>query len=402
MVKDKKAKISIVIIVLIVIIAAIGAYYTSTRQTKHQQQMQQMQQPAPGVTVDKPVVKDIEHYYDFTGNVESVASVEIRARVKGILQEVNFTDGSFVEKGQLLFVIEPDEYQADVDQAKAAVASAEAQLSSAEDDLERVRRAVKSNAVSIEEVSRRKTQYETAKADLKEAQASLKIAEIQLGYTKIHSPISGKLSNRLVDAGNLVGAGENTLLTTVVTVDPVYVSFEMSENILTEYLKANRISRKQNPGSPVSVAAPTETEYRHEGTLDYIGNVVNRTTGTINLRATVDNEDGLLYPGMFARVRLPAQTVKDAVLVEQSAIGTNLGGKYLLTVDEDNVVSTRQVETGLSYGKLRLVESGIEQGESYITRGLQKARPGAKISRMDPDERKEQKESSRDKTRSGE
>jgi RND family efflux transporter MFP subunit len=379
MIKSKNAKISIGAIILVIVIAAIAAYYWKSH-TQPPQETPQM--PAPSVTIGKPVTKTVERYYDFTGNVEPVASVEIRARIEGYLQNINFVDGSFVEKGQLLFVIEPQQYEAKLEEAKAAVASAKAQLNSAEADLERVEKAVKSNAVSLEEVSRRKAQMEVAQASLEEAKAALENTKIELSYTKIQSPISGKISKRYVDEGNLVGAGENTLLAEIVSTDPVYVTFEMSENILAEYVRANNITRNENPKSPVFVAAPTEKEYTHKGTLDYIGNKVNQTTGTIDLRATVENSDGSLYPGMFARIRMPGEKIENAILVEESAIGTNLGGKYVLTVNDKNIVSLTQIVPGQSYGQLRIVKSGLAPDQRYVTRGLQKARPGREITPM--------------------
>ncbi|MFI4912022.1 MAG: efflux RND transporter periplasmic adaptor subunit [Sedimentisphaeraceae bacterium JB056] len=381
MTNNKIAKVSIGAIVLLLVIAGITFYYWKAH---HEPPAQPFQMPAPAVTVDKPIIKTVDQYYDFTGNVEAVSTVEIRARIEGLIEDINFTDGSFIEKDQLLFTIESDQYEAKVNEANAKVLSAKAELESAQADLERVEKAVKSNAVSLEEVSRRKAQKNIAQANLEEAQAALENAKIELNYTKIYSPISGRISKRLIDKGNLVGAGEYTLLTTVVSIDPVYVTFEMSENVLAEYLLTNNNVKKCNPESNIFVAAPAENKYTHKGVVDYIDNRVNRQTGTIELRATVENNDHILYPGMFTRVRMPGKSIKDAVLVEESAIGTNLGGKYILVVDKDNIVSTRYVEPGLSYENLKVINSGLEREEKYVTRGLQKARPGKPITPMPP------------------
>ncbi len=373
--KNKLASVSLWTIICIVLLAGLGFYYWKTRQ----QMPPQMQMPAPAVTVDKPKIETVQEFYDYSGNVEAVEFVEIRARVEGFINEIHFTDGSFVEQGQLLFEIEPDVYNAAFAQAQATLLSAKAQLESADSDLKRVEEAIKSNAVSIEEVSRRKAQRDIAAAQVALTEAGLENAKIQLGYTKIHSPISGKISRRLVDKGNLVGAGENTMLTTVVKTNPVYVTFEMSETDFAKFFQAKTASERMSPQTEILIAGPNDNDYTHKGTLDYVDNVISRSTGTISLRCTVENQEGLYYPGMFVRLRLPGRTIENALLVEDSAIGTNLGGKYVLTVGKDNIVSAQQVAQGMLYGTMRLIESGLTKDDTYITRGLQWSRPGTPV-----------------------
>ena len=336
----------------------------------------------PVVTVAEPVVKDVTSYDYFTGTTESVASVEIRTRLEGFLESVEFAPSADVKTGDVLFIVEPELYQAQRDKAEARLRASVAEAEKAESELQRVELAIKSNAVSEQEVTSKRAQRDKAKAAVKASEATLAEAELQLSYTKILTPIDGRVSRNLVDAGNLVGAGEKTLLTTVVAMDPIHVYFNVSERIVLE-----RLSKRAEQGyehvkeehHKFAVGVSSENDYPYIGELDYIDNVVDPSTGTISVRGVIDNENEVLLPGMFVRVRLPAGIKKDAVLVAETALGTDIGGKYLFIVGADNIVEQRPVEIGALVESERVIEKGIEPGELYITEGLLRARPGLPV-----------------------
>lgn len=338
------------------------------------------EQPLPTVEIAKPLIQEVINYNEFSGNLESVESVDIRARVQGYLENVAFKDGAFVKKGDLLFEIEPETYKADRDRALASLKSAEADLNRAQRDYERVQEAVKSDAVSKQEVGTYKAQRDMAEAMVLSAKAALTQAELNLSYTKITSPIDGKISRNYVDAGNLVGAGENTLLANVVKIDPIYVYFNAGESEYLNYIKDVRQSLAQTPDKlPVYLQLANGEEYPHVGRLNYMDNQIDAHTGTLQIRGIVDNPDYQLYPGMFIRIRVPVQTIPDAVLVQEKAIGTDIGGKYMLIVDHENIVRRRPVTLGRQKDQMRVVMSGLSPEETYIVSGLQSAFPGSQV-----------------------
>jgi RND family efflux transporter MFP subunit len=336
----------------------------------------------PEVTVAKPEIRDVTLFQDFTGNTEAIEAVEIRARVQGFLERVSFEPSSFVRKGQLLFTIEQEPYVAARDRAAANLASAEAGLRRAESDLDRLEEAVKTNAVSQQEVTRARAERDQASAALLEAQAALTTAELQLGYTTLESPIDGLVSRRMVDPGNLVGAGQATLLTTVRRIDPIHAYFEMNERLLARILEQRSgydPSAMRSDPVPVTMTVP-ETGVRLEGEIDWFDNTVDAATGTIRVRGEFPNPDALVFPGFFVAVRIPGEDLKSAILVEETAIGTDLGGRYVLVVGDDNVVERRYIEPGpLQEDQKRVVFDGLEAGERYIVRGIQRARPGLPV-----------------------
>ncbi|WP_154899478.1 efflux RND transporter periplasmic adaptor subunit [Gimesia maris] len=373
------------------------------------------QMKPPAVTVAEPVQKTVIFNQDFTGTLASIASVDIRARADGILEKVLFTPSEEVKEGQLLFEIQRNQYQATLDKAQAALEAANAQLIDATATLERNLILLKKQAVTPQDVDDARADKERAQAAVDGAKADIEQAKINLGYTSISAPISGSVSRNLVDAGNLVGSGENTLLTTIVTMDPIYVYFDVSERILLNALKNGR-----DPGGPnpikVYVGLSNEEGYPHEGIVDFWDNKVDPGTGTIQLRAKLPNPEvpgpvaqdsdqtkaagqqnketvpgsdseknkdenlrRLLYPGVYVRVRVPGNPIPGAVLVHDVAIGTDLAGKYLLVVGEKNMVEKRPVEIGQMEDNMRVILKGIEPGEKYIYEGLQRARPGRPV-----------------------
>jgi RND family efflux transporter MFP subunit len=337
--------------------------------------------PAPEVTVATPTQRDVTIVHEFVGTTQARESVEIRARVQGYLEKMSYEPSSFVRKGDLLFVIEPEPYQAQRDRAEAGLKAAEAGLRRAESDLERLEQAVRTNAVSQQEVTRARAERDQASAAMLEAKAALTNAQIQLDYTTVESPIDGMVSRNLVDLGNLVGAGESTLLTTVRRIDPLFAYFEVSERFIAQILE-QRGGHKE-PGADEELPASLvlkETGLKIEGKVDAVDNTVDPATGTIQLRAVFPNSDAKVFPGFFVHVQLPGELLENAVLVEETAVGTDLGGRYVMVVGDDNVVERRYIEPGpLQEDKTRVVLEGLEPGERYITVGLQRARPGMPV-----------------------
>lgn len=339
---------------------------------------------APEVSVATATQRDVMGFREFTGRTEAIEFVEVRARVTGILERQAFEASARVRKGQLLFVIEQAPYIARLNGAKADVQTWEAELARAKSDLSRLEQAIRTNAVSQQEVDRARADVQQAEANLLGSQASLEQAELDLSYTEVRSPISGVASRRLVDLGNLVGSGQNTLLTTVAKLDPIYAYFDVSESIMLEMLENTGRSvanTPENPDFPVAyLGLANEDGWPHEGRLDYVDNTVNANTGTIQVRGVWPNSSGKLFPGLFARLRVPTALQPGALLVSERAIGTDLGGKYLLIVGDDDVVELRHVELGqLDDDGLRVITGGLEPGERYIVNGLQRARPGLPV-----------------------
>jgi RND family efflux transporter MFP subunit len=335
--------------------------------------------PPPEVTVAKPIQKDVVRYDEFTGTTGAVESVEVRARVKGFLQSVEFQPSSSVKAGDLLFVIDPSEYRVALDQAAAELARTKAALQDASWALERVDRLLKGDSAAEREYQEAVTAKLEAEANVEAAEAAVTQAKLNLGYTEVRSPIDGMVSRNLVDAGNLVGAGENTLLTTVARMDPMYAYFNIPERVLLEALARRPVDQRQKPDIPFSIGLVHEEAYPHEGKLDYFDNTVDPTTGTIRVRGVVPNDEHLLFPGAFIRVRVPGSTNENAVLVRESAIGTDLGGKYVFVVDDQNIVEHRPVRLGSLEGGWRVIEEGLRPDERYILNGLQRARPGLPV-----------------------
>ena len=337
--------------------------------------------PPPEVTVATPQVRDVTVFQEFVGSTEAYQSVEIRARVQGYLDRMAFEPSSFVRKGQLLFVIEPEPYEAQRDRAAANLKAAEANLRRAESDLDRLEQAVRTNAVSQQEVTRARAERDQASAAMLEAEAALTNAEIQLEYTTLESPIDGLVTRNFVDLGNLVGAGEATLLTTVRRIDPIYAYFEVSERFVARVLEQR--GGHQDPGTSDAIPATLlleETGHEIEGRIDSLENTVDAATGTIRVRGVFPNPDAKIFPGFFVRVRLPGELHEDALLVEETALGTDLGGRYLMIVGDGDIVERRYIEPGqLQDDNTRLILDGLEPGERYIVKGLQRARPGMPV-----------------------
>ena len=342
------------------------------------------QPPAPQVSVASALERDVTEWDEFTGRLEAVESVEVRPRVTGYIESVNFTEGSTVRKGDLLFVIDPRPYRAELSKAEAELARAVARSELAVSDEARSEKLLDIKAVSREEYDSRVNGSREAKADVAAARAAVDSAKLNLEFTRITAPISGRVSKAVVTAGNLVTGGSNaaTLLTTVVSLDPMYVTFEGDEQI---YLKYNELSRRGERSSSRDVANPVlmglanEDGYPHSGAMVFVDNQVDPRTGTIRARASFENKDGYLTPGLFARVKLLGHNSSRAVLVDDRAIGTDQSQKFVYVVDAQNKVVYRQVKVGRLQDGLRIVQQGLQPGETVVVNGLQRVRPGVVV-----------------------
>ena len=338
--------------------------------------------PPPEVTVASPISREITTYNEFTGTTAAVEAVEIRARVQGYLESMSFAPGENVKQGQLLFVIEPKLYEARVNQAKADLEGKQAQAKAAEAQLEITEAIFQKSAGSRTDLVQKTQARDLAKAQLEVAKANLEAAQLDLSYTKIFAPIDGRIDRNFVDVGNLVGNGQATLLATIVRDDPIYAYFTVSERLLLEFRELQRQGHTIAPEGQHNVAflgLATETGYPHPGKIDYAGNKLDPTTGTIEVRAVFPNQDHTIVPGLVARVRVPF-TRENAILVPDVAILSDQGGTYVLAVDPQGTVLQRRVHTGpLTEGDLRVVKDGVSTADRIVVNGLQRARPGAVV-----------------------
>jgi multidrug efflux system membrane fusion protein len=343
------------------------------------QAMAEAQMAPKPVTVDTPFSKTVTEYYEFTGTAEAFEAVDVRARVSGYLQSIEFKDGAEVEEGQVLFHIEPDSFRIACDEALAQVKSCQAHVARTELDYGRVEKASQKNAVSQQDVSTKRADRDMALAALMAAQATFSEAQLKLSYTDIKAPIAGRISRKMVDVGNLVGTGENTLLARLLRLDPIYVYFNVSEDILTHEVKGGKFSRLKESPIKCLIAINGDPNYKHSGTIDYMDNSIDESTGTITVRARLDNPDEVILPGMFVRVKMAAKVRENAVMVNERAICSDLNSKYVLVVGEDNIVERRSVELGTLVDSNRVVLSGLSTHETYILKGFHLARPGAPV-----------------------
>lgn len=337
----------------------------------------------PAVTVAKPAVQDVTNYVYFTGYTEARKSVELRARVEGFLESFSFEPGELVKKGDLLFVIDPKPFEAEVDQAKANLKTMQAEFQLAKAGLQRKESAFKEKAVSELTVLEARAERSKAEADVKGAEAALVSTQLNLSYTTINAPISGRISRNYVDAGNLVGGGgDKTLLADIVNYDPIYVYFNVDERSLMLYKKHNRGQSLNTPAerkTTVFLALEGDDGYPHKGDGDYLDNTVDLATGTIQARAVFENKDLFIEPGLFAKVRLPYHEEKNALLVPDAALAADQRGRYLLTVNKENIVEYKPVEIGALVEGLRVITKGISAEDRVVVKGIQRARPGSPV-----------------------
>jgi multidrug efflux system membrane fusion protein len=329
--------------------------------------------PAPQVTTAEVAVRELNDWADFTGRLEAVDSVEIRPRVGGYVESVHFAEGGRVAAGELLYQIDPRPYKAEVDRLRAERERARAQLKLAESYRERAERLLERNAISEEEAERNAADASVAAAQLASIGAALEAAELNLSFTRVTAPIAGHVSRAIVTAGNLVDA--SVVLTTIVSDDEVYAYFDVDEQTYLDHIQQANAAED----SVVQVGLINEEGYPHSARLDFVDNQIDPQHGTIRARAILDNSAGQFTPGLFARMKLVSPNRHRAALVDDRAIGTDLGKRFVFVVDEQGVVQYRPVETGRLVAGLRIVNEGLAAGDVVIVNGLQRVRPGVSV-----------------------
>ncbi len=331
------------------------------------------QLPPAGVGVAEVVVKPIVEWDDFTGRIQAVNSVSLQPRITGYIEAVHFEEGAIVEEGELLFTIDDREYRAVVASANADVVRAETRVELAKQDLARSEKLVEARAVSLEELEQRRGEVKQAEADLRAARAALDSAQLNLDFTRIEAPIAGRVGEALIKPGNLVSP-DGSVLTTLVSIDPIHVVFEGDENIYLKY--AAKAAAGERPSSrdapnPVQVGLASDTGFPFHGEMDFVDNQVDPATGTIQGRALIPNPDGYLIPGLFARVRLLGSGEYEAVLINEAALLNDQDRKYVYVV-ADNMALRRDVQLGREVDGLRVVEDGLQAGERVVVNGVRK------------------------------
>jgi RND family efflux transporter MFP subunit len=339
--------------------------------------------PPSKVGVALPVQRPVTRYLELTGNTAPIKSVDLVARVQGFLQAINYQDGAFVKEGTNLFTIEPESYKIKLDQAQAAEAGAQATLKQAELDFNRQRDLVARQAVSQATLENSTSTRDNAIAGLDQAKANTEIAELNYSYTNVAAPFDGVVSAHLVSVGELVGVASPTQLATIVALDPIYANFNVNElDVLKIRAEARRrgLTPTDLKQIPVEIGLQTEDGYPHKGTLDYVSPTLNQLTGTLAVRGIIPNPDRVLLPGYFVRVRVPEPSERsEALLVPDTALGADQGGRYLLVVNGDNIVEQRKVKTGPLDSGLRVIEEGLKPDDRVVIAGLLHAVPGEKV-----------------------
>jgi RND family efflux transporter MFP subunit len=368
-------------LVTVVLPALAAAVLTLLLQGCKSEAQNQAQAPLPQVSVAEAIEREVQQWDEFTGRLEAVEAVEVRPRVTGYIESVNFTEGSIVKKGDLLFVIDPRPYRAELARAEAELARAIARAELAASDVERSEKLLDAKAVSREEYDQRINALRESQANVEAARAAVTAAKLDLEFTRVTSPIDGRVSRAVVTAGNLVTGGttQATLLTTVVSIDPIYVTFEGDEQVYLKYSELARRGARPGEANPVQIALANEQGFPHQGVVTFVDNQVDPRTGTIRVRAALENKDGYLTPGLFARVRLQGRSSHRAVLVDDRAVGTDQSQKFVYVVDDENKVSYRSVKLGRLNNGLRIIEEGLQPGENVIVNGLQRVRPGVTV-----------------------
>lgn len=335
--------------------------------------------PTP-VTVAPVISRSVIEWDEFSGRVEAIEYVEIRPRVAGTIVGVHFREGQFVKAGSLLFSIDPRPFEAELARAEAEKAQAKAALDLAHTELERTRRLTEENAVARRELDQRSNAVLEADARLKAAEAAVMSARLSLQYASVTAPVSGRVSRAEITVGNLVGVGLNTpALTTLVSVSPVYVNFEIDEQTYQRYAALGAAGNANVERIPVSIGLSNEDGYPHTARLQAFDNRVDTQSGTIRVRAVVNNSDNLLTPGMYARVRIGGNGKRPALLIDDKAVGTDQNKKFVMVVGADNKASYRPVTLGPVVDGLRVVRGGLEEGERVIVNGLQRVRPNDQV-----------------------
>lgn len=340
--------------------------------------------PPPAVTVSRPIEREVIEWDEYTGRLDSVESVDVRARVSGLIESAPFQEGSIVKNGDLLFVLDKRTFQAAVNRAEANVLESEAAYKAAESDAKIAEELFAQRAGSEIDKINKAGKRDTAKAQIAAAKAALESAKLDLEFCEVRAPIDGRISNKLVTPGNLIngGAGQATLLTTVVSQDPIYCYITADEASVLKYAQLAREGKRVSARYakiPTFMAVASETGFPHEGVVDFVDNRIDPNTGTIRGRGVYPNTDGFLQPGMFARVRIPGSGRYTTLLIPDEAIGADQNRRFVLVLNAEDIVEMHAVKLGALFGELRAIESGIKPGDRVIVKGMQRARPGTKV-----------------------
>ena len=328
--------------------------------------------PPPAVSVAEVVARPLRDFEEFTGRLEPVTTVSIQPRVAGFIEAAQFTEGARVKKGQLLFRIDPRPFQAEVNRLAAQLKRARSQADLATINHERGKQLIDKHVIAQQDYDQLETTASSSKDDIGAAEASLEAARLNLEFTQVRSPIDGRVSRMLITPGNLVAT--TSVLTTVVSDDPVYAYFDADEQTYLRFAH-----RAAGTPSPVYMGLADEQDYPHEGTLDFVDNQVDPNSGTIHARAVFVNKDGRFTPGLFARIKLVSGDSRDTVLIDERAVGTDLGKKFVLALKKDNTLEYRPVTLGANIDGLRIVNQGLAAGDVIVVNGLQHVRPGVAV-----------------------
>ncbi|RKP55848.1 efflux RND transporter periplasmic adaptor subunit [Pararobbsia silviterrae] len=367
--KAKHFVITAVATLAVAVAGTITAFHVDRASTAHAAQMP----PAAEVDVAPVVAKTITDWQSYSGRLEAIGKVEIRPLVSGTIVAVYFKDGSLVKKGDPLFTIDPRPYQAEVDRAAAQLAAAQAQQNYASTDFARAQRLIGDNAIAKRDFDQKDNASREAEANLKAAKAALEQAQLNLGYTKVVAPVAGRVSRAELTVGNIVSAGASSaVMTTLVSVSPIYASFNVDEQTYLQYLSHDA----KDGAVPVHLGLANEDGYSRTGVVDSVDNQLDTTSGTIRVRARFDNKDGALVPGLFARIQVGGGAPHPAVLIDDRAIGTDQDKKFVMVVDEQDKAQYREVQLGPLHDGLRVVASGLKPGDRIVVNGLQRVRPG--------------------------
>ncbi|MGN5765011.1 efflux RND transporter periplasmic adaptor subunit [Acinetobacter calcoaceticus] len=332
--------------------------------------------PAATVDVANVVSQTITDWQEYSGRLEAIDQVDVRPQVSGKLIAVHFKDGSLVNKGDLLFTIDPRPFEAELNRAKAQLASAEAQVTYTSANLDRNQRLIQSNAIAHQELDQAQNEARTANANLQAAKAAVETARLNLEYTRITAPVSGRISRAEVTVGNVVSAGNGAqVLTSLVSVSRLYASFDVDEQTYLKYISNQRNSAQV----PVYLGLANESGFSREGYISSIDNNLNTTSGTIRVRATFDNPKGVMLPGLYARIRLGGGQPRAAILISPTAIGVDQDKRFVVVVDAKNQTAYREVKLGAQQDGLQIINSGLQVGDRIVVNGLQRIRPGDRV-----------------------
>jgi membrane fusion protein, multidrug efflux system len=340
--------------------------------------------PPPAVSIANPVEKAVVEWDEYTGRFDAVDTVEVRARISGVLNEVKFTDGAIVKKGDLLFVIDPRPFQRILDRDRASLQGAKVQVEFSQKDLERARPLVANNTISQQVFDQRTQAVRAAEANVLSAEASVRSSELDVEFTQIRSPVTGRISRKLVSEGNYItgGSGSGTLLTTIVSIDPIFFYFDVSEADFLKYQRLDALGLRpssRDSTNAVELALQNDKGFPYKGKMNFVDNRIDQNTGSLRGRAIFDNPNQLFQPGLFARVRLVGSGEYKAIMLPDVAIATDQSNRFVFVVADDGSVSSKPVTLGPIIDGLRVIRSGVAANDWVIVNGVQRARTGIKV-----------------------